>query len=209
MVDRLDDYATSFYRWTRGLGLAALQSLVYFGISHADLQRSTELFRTRLDDLIPFWPWTAWFYLPFYAAIFIICISGFRSRLLFRRAMLAVLIVMVTGGGCHLLFPAEYPRPILKPPFANLSESFMALVQRVDRPGNVFPSLHVAQTSTLALILRRDRPVLGAIAVVMGALLALSTLTTKQHFVYDVISGYAMAFGVSWIVLRGVRPAVE
>ena len=70
----------------------------------------------------------------------------------------------------------------------------MALVQQIDRPGNVFPSLHVAQTSTLAFILYRDRPRLGAFTIFIAALLALSTLTTKQHFIADVISGYALAF---------------
>src|SRR6516162_2648403 len=65
-------------RWTVGLSLAALQSLTYFGIGHLHLHRSTELLRTRLDDAIPFWPWTAWCYLPFYAATFLIAIGGFR-----------------------------------------------------------------------------------------------------------------------------------
>ena len=62
------ELATPAYKWTIGLALAALQSLVYFGIGHLHLNRSTEILRTRLDDAIPFWPWTAWCYLPFYAA---------------------------------------------------------------------------------------------------------------------------------------------
>ena len=63
----------------------------------------------------------------------------------------------------------------------------MAWVQRVDPPGNVFPSLHVAQTTMLSLILlMRDRPRLGRVALVMATMLALSTLTTKQHFIADV-----------------------
>src|SRR5262249_10563204 len=158
------------------------------------MQRSTELLRTRLDDAIPFWPWTSWCYLPFYAAIFIIAIVGFHSRFLFDRALRAVALVMFVGALGHLFIRAEYPRPVLSPPYAGLSATFMAWVQRIDRPGNVFPSLHVAQTSMLAFILYRDRPRLGLIAIIMGAMLALSTLTTKQHFIADVISGYALAF---------------
>jgi membrane-associated phospholipid phosphatase len=63
----------------------------------------------------------------------------------------------------------------------------------------------VAQTSTLAFILCRDRPRLGRITVVMGAVLALSTLTTKQHFIADVISGYALTFIACAFALRGWR----
>lgn len=199
-----DSRASPLYKWTTGLSVAALQSLVYFGIGHLTLVRSTELLRTRLDDAIPFWPWTSWFYLPFYAAIFVICIVGFRSRFLFNRAIGSVLIVMTIGAMGHLFVGAEYPRPVLFPPFPDLSSAFMALVQRIDRPGNVFPSLHVAQTSGLALILCRDRPRLGRLAVVMGAILALSTLTTKQHFIADVISGYLLAFLARAVALRGL-----
>src|SRR5216683_3231677 len=90
--------ASARYRWTLGLALAAMQSLTYFGIGHLEMHRSTELLRTRLDDAIPFWPWTAWCYLPFYASIFIIAIIGFRRRVLFNRAVAAVLIVMKLGA---------------------------------------------------------------------------------------------------------------
>jgi membrane-associated phospholipid phosphatase len=203
-----DRVASSRYKWTLGLSAAAVQSLFYFGISHLPLHRSTELLRTRFDDAIPFLTWTSWFYLPAYAAIFIIAISGFRSRELFNRALAAVGLVMIVGALGHIFIRAEYPRPILHPPYGDISTAFMALVQQIDRPGNVFPSLHVAQTSTLAFILYRDRPRLGAFTIFIAALLALSTMTTKQHFIADVISGYALAFAARAYAVRGLPVAV-
>jgi membrane-associated phospholipid phosphatase len=199
-----DRVASSRYKWTLGLSAAAVQSLFYFGIGHLELHRSTELLRTRLDDAIPFWTWTSWFYLPVYAAIFIIAITGFRSRELFDRALKAVGLVMIVGALGHIFIRAEYPRPVLHPPYGDISTAFMALVQQIDRPGNVFPSLHVAQTSTLAFLLYRDRPRLGAFTIVLGALLALSTLTTKQHFIADMVSGYALAFAARAYAVRGL-----
>lgn len=186
--------ASPAYRWSVGLALALLQSAVYFGIGHAHLTRSTELLRTRLDDAIPFWPWTAWCYLPFYAGTFLIAIGGFRHRRLFNRTALAVVLVMAVGAMGHLFVGAEYPRPVLHPPYPGISYAFMAWVQHIDPPGNVFPSLHVAHTSMLAFLLLRDRPRLGRVALVMATLLAISTLTTKQHFIADVIAGYTLAF---------------
>jgi membrane-associated phospholipid phosphatase len=188
------ELARPAYKWTIGLGVAVLQSLVYFGIGHTHLSRSTEILRTRLDDVIPFWPWTSWCYLPFYAAIFLIAVAGLRRKQLFNRAVLAVIIVMSLGALGHLFVGAEYPRPVLHAPFATVSDAFMGWVQTVDPPGNVFPSLHVAHTTMLALILREDRRRLGNVTLIMATLLALSTLTTKQHFIADVIAGYLLAF---------------
>jgi len=199
--------ASARYKWTLGLMAASIQSLFYFGIGHITMARSTELLRTGLDDVIPFWPWTSWCYLPFYAAIFIMAIVGFRSKFLFNRGLAAVALVMVLGALGHIFIRAEYPRPVLHPPYPDISSAFLAAVQHIDPPGNVFPSLHVAQTSGLAFILVRDRPVLGRVAIVMGALLALSTLTTKQHFIVDVISGYALAFLARAFALRGLPRA--
>src|SRR4029079_694466 len=90
--------ASSRYKWTLGLTAGAVQSLFYFGIGHLQMQRSPELLRPRLDDAIPFWPWTSWCYLPVYAAIFIMAISGFRSRVLFNRGLRAVALVMFLGA---------------------------------------------------------------------------------------------------------------
>jgi membrane-associated phospholipid phosphatase len=198
--------ASATYRWLVGLALALVQSAVYFGIGHASFPRSTELLRTRLDDAIPFWPWTAWCYLPFYAGVFIIAIAGFKRRALFDRTARSVLLVMLVGAFCHVFIRAEYPRPVLLPPLHGINEAFMAWVQHVDAPGNVFPSLHVAHTTMLSLLLIRDRPVLGRVALFMATCLALSTLTTKQHFLADVLSGYALAFFGAWLAVRGLTP---
>jgi membrane-associated phospholipid phosphatase len=192
------------YKWTWGLSAAAVQTSIYFAVGHAHLRRSTELLRTRLDDAIPFLPVTSWFYLPIYAGIFVTAIVGFRSRVHFDRALRAVALVMLIGLTGHVWVGAEYPRPILKPPFAGASEAFLAWVQSIDPPGNVFPSLHVAHTSSLALILHHEDPRLGGVVMGLAGLLAASTLTTKQHFIADVVAGFALAAISRWIVLRGV-----
>ena len=109
---------------------------------------------------------------------------------------------MTLGALGHVFVGAEYPRPVLSPPYADISAMFLASVQRIDPPGNVFPSLHVAHTTMLALLLLEDRRRLGLVTLVMATALAISTLTTKQHFIADVISGYLLAFFGRWIALR-------
>jgi membrane-associated phospholipid phosphatase len=58
----------------------------------------------------------------------------------------------------------------------------------------------------LSLLLLRDRPVLGRVALVMATVLAASTLTTKQHFIADVLAGYLLAFLGRAVALRGLTP---
>jgi membrane-associated phospholipid phosphatase len=190
------------YKWAWGLAVTAVQSWIYFGVGHAHVARSTEILRTALDDAIPFLPFTVWFYAPVYPAILVAALVGFRSRVTFHRALVGMGIVMVVALAGHVLVKAEYPRPLLHPPFHNLSEAFLAAVQSTDPPANVFPSLHVAHSSSLALLVHRDNPRLGGPLIVLAALLALSTLTTKQHFIVDVIAGLALAAGVRTWVLR-------
>ena len=202
----MDDENRRFtvHKWTWGLGAAALQTAIYFFIGNAHFERSTELLRTRLDDAIPFLPATAWFYLPIYAGIFLIALACFRTRVHFDRALVGVGVIMLAGLAGHRLVAAEYPRPILHAPYGSVSDMFMAWVQEIDPPGNVFPSLHVAHTSSLALFLHHENPRLGRLVIVLAFLLALSTLTTKQHFLADVLAGFALAAFTRTLLLRGV-----
>src|SRR6266513_3077769 len=120
--------ATPADKWALGPSLALPQSLVYFGIGHLHLNRSTEMLRTHLDDAIPFWPWTAWCYLPFYAGVFIIAVAGIKRRAVFNGAAQAVLVVMALGAIGHVFISAEYPRPVLMPPYRDISAAFLAAV---------------------------------------------------------------------------------
>lgn len=192
------------YKVLCALVATALQSSLYFWIGQRPLPRSVDLLRTRLDDVIPFWPRTAWLYLPVYFLIFVVAVVGFRTRRHFDRALVAFACNVVIGAAGHLLIAAEYPRPVLRPPFSGPSELFLAWVQSVDPPGNVFPSLHVAHSSALALILHHENRRLGRVVICLALVLALSTLTTKQHFIADVISGFFMAGLARWLLLRDV-----
>jgi len=139
--------------------------------------------------------------------IFVIAVVGFRSRWLFHRALMCVVANMAVAALGHFFVRAEYPRPTLPAAPGDPSIAFLALVYRIDPAGNVFPSLHVAHAFALAFLLRLDRARLGAAALVMAGLLALSTLTTKQHFLADVAAGLAMAVAArTWVRWSWPRP---
>ena len=193
-LDRRTDAAFVAYKWGTALALAVVGLLIYEVLGRTDLARSPTLLMTRLDRAIPLLPWTAWFYEPFYVAIFFIGVVGFRSRYVYDRTLVCVVFNIVVAGLGHAFVRAEYPRPVLPVPPPDLSTAFLAFVYRIDPAGNVFPSLHVAHTFMISFLISLDRPRLGRILVWMSVALAISTLTTKQHFIADVAAGLAMAF---------------
>jgi|SRR5882757_5315048 len=208
-LDRRRGARFAIYKWTLAVLLGSVGLTVYQLIGRADLHRSTALLDTALDRGIPFLPWTTWFYEPLYVGIFVVTTVGLRSRWLFHRALACVAANAIVGAIGHVLVRAQYPRPELHPPFANASLAFLAFVHRIDPPGNVFPSLHVAQSFTLAFLLRIDRPRVGTVALLMAGLLAISTLTTKQHFVADLVAGLIMAFVARALVRRRLPHAPQ
>jgi membrane-associated phospholipid phosphatase len=202
-LDRRRGVAFAAYKWGLAALLGSVGLFVYQLIGRWELHRSTTLLDTGLDRAIPLWPWTTWFYEPLYAGIFIIATIGFSSRWLFHRALACTAANATVAAIGHMLIRAQYPRPALHPPFADASLAFLAFVYRIDPPGNVFPSLHVAHAFTLAFLMRIDRPRVGTAVLVMAVVLALSTLTTKQHFAADVVAGLIMALAArAWVRRR-------
>jgi membrane-associated phospholipid phosphatase len=193
-LDRRDGASFLVYKLVLGLVTGFLGFLIYQGLGRADLHRSTALLDTAFDRAIPLLTWTTWFYQPLYVGIFVVGLIGFRSKFLYDRAIIGIWANVVVGALGHYFIRAEYPRPVLPIPYPDISTWFLAQVHRIDPPGNVFPSLHVAHTFMITFLLSLDRPRLGRVALVMSILLALSTMTTKQHFVADVVAGLAMAF---------------
>jgi membrane-associated phospholipid phosphatase len=181
------------YKWVVALAVATLGTVIYETIGRSELHRSTELLDTALDRAIPLIPVSTWFYEPLYIGIFVVAVFAFRTRRMFHRAFVCVLANMLVAAIGHYFVRAEYPRPVLPLPHPDLSTAFLAFVYRIDPPGNVFPSLHVAHTFVLAFLLDLERSRWGKPTLVMATLLAISTLTTKQHFIADVLAGLAMA----------------
>jgi membrane-associated phospholipid phosphatase len=199
-LDRRSGLRFAAYKWGVGVITGIVGLAMYEIIGRVELHRSTALLDTAVDRAIPLLPVTTWFYEPFYVGIFVIAVIGFQSRWLFHRALVCVIGNALVAAIGHCLVRAQYPRPVLVPPFSDLSMAFLAFVYRIDPPGNVFPSLHVAHAFVLALLLRYERPLLGRVTLAMACVLALSTLTTKQHFVADVLAGLLMALaGRAWV----------
>lgn len=172
---------------------------------------------TAWDAAIPFLPWTIW---PYGTASYAALIAFLQApdRLAVRRLFFAVAAAACACWVFFALIPTTYPRELFPLPPPDLGPGIGAWLSRVthaefadlraaDSPSNCFPSQHVALAWALGLtwagFLRR--PWARALPVAWAVLVSIGTLTTKQHYLWDVPSGVIVGAGAAWLVNRGIR----
>lgn len=158
-----------------------------------------ELALDRAFPLVPAW---ALVYGALYAFLILLPIFVVRQEDHIRRTVYSYLFIWITAYFFFVLFPTVAPRPRTVD-----GEGFAAwglrLLYSSDPPYNCFPSLHVAHSFVSALTCSRVHRRVGIVAVICAAVVALSTLYTKQHYVADVLAGLVMACIAYLIFLRG------
>ncbi|HEX8374138.1 MAG TPA: phosphatase PAP2/dual specificity phosphatase family protein [Geminicoccaceae bacterium] len=139
---------------------------------------------------IPFVPWMVWPYLSidlFFVAAPFLCGDRRELRNLTRRMVAATLI----AGAFFLLMPLRFAFD--RPPVDGFTGAVFDAFRGMDKPFNLFPSLHIAFRTILAeLYWRHTRgPLRWALAAWFSAV-GLSTLLVWQHHVIDVAGGFTL-----------------
>lgn len=155
-----------------------------------------------LDRLLPLVPTWALVYGALYAFLIVLPVFVVQREELIRRTVWAYLTVWIVAYLCFLVYPTVAPRPdtVTGKGFAVWGLRFL---YDADPPYNCFPSLHVAHSFVSALAAYRVHRTLGFVAIACAALVAISTLFTKQHYVVDLIAGILLALAAYTVFLRG------
>jgi protein-tyrosine phosphatase/1-acyl-sn-glycerol-3-phosphate acyltransferase/membrane-associated phospholipid phosphatase len=147
---------------------------------------------------IPFWPIMAVPYLSI-DAFFVAAPFLFRDRDELRIYTRRVTAAIVAAGVCFVLVPLRFA--FERPPAAGWAGAMLEAFTALDRPHNLFPSLHVALGVILGdVYLRRTTGLLRAACAAWFVLIGLSTLFTYQHHVVDVAGGLGLAVLVFYAV---------
>lgn len=184
---------------TRSALLSLLFVTVYGGCNWLAEQRtSVGVWYFDWERQIPFWPAMILPYLSidaFFVVAPFLCRDRDELRVYARRMTAAILV----AGACFIVMPLRYAfeRPVADGWLGALFQAFTSL----DRPFNLFPSLHV----TLAVILvdmywRHTKGVLRFVVAGWFLLIGLSTVLTYQHHVIDVVGGLALATAIFYAV---------
>jgi membrane-associated phospholipid phosphatase len=200
-------------RTVRGLAAAAAATVLvcaamYFVPQHWWLAEPVQLPLTALDRAIPYWPTSGLVYFAVFPLL-LMAFLGQGDPEAATRFLYACLLAQVVGMTCFLLWPTVYPRAVfpVPPGTGRLGAVLARLCRSTDLPVNCLPSLHVSTVTLCVCSLRGSR--WFAPALLAGIPIALSTLTFKQHYVADVMAGFALGLASWWLCFRwsGLRLA--
>ena len=187
--------------FTLALGVVAIvTSLLYDALNHGPY---VLFLRTPLDDLIPVVGPFAVPYVslrPFVygsALLFLL----FRARI-YRSAALSMTITLLVSYAFYVFAQSYIERPVLTG-----TDVFSQMIREVyagDQPYNDFPSLHASLSTIFAIHWWRVDKRIGLAVAIWVALIVVSTVFVKQHYVADMLGGVLLAFIASWLSLRVV-----
>lgn len=194
-----------FDQQTKRCIIICLIGLTYFSTGYLLTNRFPVFTPTYLtvlpfENYIPLIPWTSIIYLSDFLYLFIVVFLLQRSKI--DRYFFSFIIMATIHFVVFLFFPTIYPRELWPLHINYLFDYPMMLTRWMDAPLNCFPSLHVGVCFLGSFFVLEGRKKWFPLFFVWAVLIALSTLTTKQHYFIDVVGGAILAIFSYWIVFR-------
>ncbi|MCR5094999.1 MAG: phosphatase PAP2 family protein [Lachnospiraceae bacterium] len=180
-----------------------LNMFTYFGSRLVNGSRVHADLTIPADAWFPLIPWTVVIYIGAFALWIInyilACHQDTETAYRLLSADFAAKIVCLL---CFMILPTTNVRPEIAGD--GFWEMGMQLLYAADAADNLFPSIHCL-TSTFCVIAVRENPRIPVwykvFSLLFAAAICVSTLTTKQHVVVDVIAGVLLAEG-SYLAVR-------
>jgi membrane-associated phospholipid phosphatase len=144
-----------------------------------------------VDARIPLVPGAVFVYLLAYVVVLGLFLVR-RSAAFLNRAYLAFITMNLIAFALFALFPSQGPERVIDPSGSN---AMLAFMYSIDARWNAFPSLHVANPWLIALLAVRERRLapVSILLILVAIGISLSTLLIHQHYLLDVLGGFALA----------------
>lgn len=176
-------------------------NLVYDSLNHGPNRIFLE---TPLDRALPVVPIFAIPYVSLipYIGVSLLVFLFFRVRV-YRSAALAMIVVWFISYAFYFFLQSYIARPVITgtDPFSAMIRSIYAS----DQPYNDFPSLHTSLSTIIAIHWWRFDRRIGIAAAIWTALIVVSTVLVKQHYLADIAGGLVLASVTSVVVMRATR----
>jgi membrane-associated phospholipid phosphatase len=194
-------------RWVVAFSLGSFILFMYYLLSRFNVYRFSHgepyytLF-TIWDRYIPLIPETVWFYFLYYL---VVMMPGFivRNYQDLWEMCLAYFLVSLVGWLCWIFIPVKMEYPEIS--CDRFSCEVLKGLYLTDGGINIFPSLHVGHSTLAATFYVVRKAPLRSLMVFLAVLIAISTLTTRQHYLIDIPFGALL--GVSgWFFTSRLMP---
>ena len=135
-------------------------------------------------------------YIPLFALVYfstyIFVVQPFfilSNRRQFYLMLTSFILISVISSLIHATIPSKIER-VEQVTTGGLSGWMLGLFQKTCKPYGNFPSMHVGLSVPVVIAnFMAEGPIPGSIMLVWAALIAVSTLYTKQHYILDVCAG--------------------
>ena len=167
----------------------------YSGSGAISAQNAAMLWMPKFEENIPFMIWTIWIYIVFYPVYLIWALYGFRDEIEMNKTLYGFLILTIISCTIFILLPISYPRELFPLPLGDDSISVLIfkLMRAADKSSNCLPSLHVGLCYLFGYGFFKESKRKFLLAFCASTIISISTLTTKQHYIYDIIAGFILA----------------
>lgn len=183
-----------------GAGIA-LWLAQYFIINNLPRRHIPETWSLRgADQRLPVQPSFIFIYLSTYVFVLLPFFLVSDASLLFK-IVLGYLGITVISSAIHVAYPSRIDR--LDPgQHVGLSWVLIDWFQRICKPYDNCPSTHVGYSALAVMTgFLVGGPITGGVFLTWAALIAWSTLATRQHTILDVAAGGAIGTGMAFAVL--------
>ena len=183
----------------------AVSYLLYYLTNHFSYLPPQRLPMTWIDLHTPLMPYSVLIYISeyFYFAFVYILLNEYDN---INRYLYSFFFLQVVSCLIFIIYPSIYPRELYPIPndIPIWLQSTWIWLRNVDAPTNCFPSLHVSSVYLSALVFITDKQMkLFWLFFIWATLISASTLTTKQHYLADIISGITISICFyGWFHLR-------
>jgi len=194
MPIRLPLFANHRTKYLYGIAVASVTYLLYNLTNHLELFPARYLPLTSFEQTLPVLPWTIW---PYLSSFFVMAYVFFDVRDLnnVHRLFYAFITLQVVCNVIFVFFPVNVPRDLYPVPdhVGPITRWLFDYTRSVDTLRNTIPSLHVANSLLISLVYLKENRLKFVFALSWVLLISFSTLGTKQHYLWDVIGGLALA----------------
>lgn len=191
-------------KWVFCLIMTGIFLAFYTACGALGAQYGSQLPLLPYEESIPFIKDSVIIYIVLYPIYLIWVLLELKDETQMNRMFYAFIFINLVSFIAFSAFPTIYPRyRFILPPDNDLTTLIFRGLHKVDAPSNCLPSLHVALVFLFAQTMK-GRGWKYVVSIFISILISISTLTTKQHYVYDIVAGATLSLACWYFIEKYV-----